>query len=130
MNEQKRAAPSESIVGEEHEPLLIKYVSSVSGHMFDHYVVDHLPDMQLIFYCGGGTAPDRGRVFRTKVPAQCSSPRSPQHDFAARRSALEGKGFPILLQSGPILFDRFDRRYREGLDLIIRGAQPLREEPN
>ena len=50
--------------------------------------------------------------------------RSPQYDLAARKAALEGKGLPILMQSGPILFDRFDRRYREGLDLIIRGAKP------
>ena len=49
--------------------------------------------------------------------------RSSQYDLAARRAQLEGKGLPILVQSGPILFDRFDRRYREGLDLIIRGAQ-------
>ena len=53
--------------------------------------------------------------------------RSPQYDLAARKAALEGKGLPILMQSGPILFDRFDRRYREGLDLIIRGAKPTGE---
>lgn len=49
--------------------------------------------------------------------------RSPQYDLAARKAALDGKGLPVLSQSGPILFDRFDRRYREGLDLIIRGAR-------
>jgi TetR/AcrR family transcriptional regulator, tetracycline repressor protein len=49
--------------------------------------------------------------------------RSPQYDLAAREAALEGKGLPILLQSGRILFDRFDRRYRDGLNLIIRGAK-------
>ena len=53
--------------------------------------------------------------------------RSPQYDLAVRKAALEGKGLPILMQSGPILFDRFDRRYREGLDLIIRGARPTEE---
>jgi TetR/AcrR family tetracycline transcriptional repressor len=52
--------------------------------------------------------------------------RSPQYDLAARKAALEGKGLPLLLQSGPILFDQFDRRYREGLNLIIRGAKPRR----
>ncbi len=51
--------------------------------------------------------------------------RSPQYDLAARKAELEGKGLPILMQSGAILFDRFDRRYREGLDLIIRGAGPM-----
>jgi len=50
--------------------------------------------------------------------------RSAQYDLAARKAALVGKGLPILMQSGSILFDRFDRRYREGLDLIIRGARP------
>jgi TetR/AcrR family transcriptional regulator, tetracycline repressor protein len=49
--------------------------------------------------------------------------RSPQYDLAVRKAALAGKELPILMQSGPILFDRFDRRYREGLDLIIRGAR-------
>jgi TetR/AcrR family transcriptional regulator, tetracycline repressor protein len=49
--------------------------------------------------------------------------RSPQYDLAARKAKLEGKGLPILLQSGPILLDRFDRRHREGLNLIIRGAK-------
>ena len=53
--------------------------------------------------------------------------RSPQYDLAQRKAALEGKGLPILQQSGPILFDRFDRRYREGLDLIVRGACPSHE---
>ena len=50
--------------------------------------------------------------------------RSAQYDLAARKAALEGKGLPILLQSGPIRFDRFDRRYRGGIDLIIRSARP------
>ncbi|SNT11558.1 transcriptional regulator, TetR family [Granulicella rosea] len=49
--------------------------------------------------------------------------RSAQYDLAARKAALEGKGLPILIQSGPILFDRFDRRYREGIELIIGGAR-------
>lgn len=53
--------------------------------------------------------------------------RSPQYDLAARKAGLEGKGLPILMQSGPILFDQFDRRYREGLNLIIRGARPTEE---
>ena len=49
--------------------------------------------------------------------------RSPQYDLAARKAALQDKGLPILMQSGAILFDRFDRRYREGLELILRGAR-------
>jgi len=38
------------------------------------------------------------------------------------RSKLDPEEFPLLRQSGAILFDRFDRRYKEGLDLILRGA--------
>jgi len=48
--------------------------------------------------------------------------RSPQYDIAARNAKLDPKEFPILRQSGAILFDKFDRRYKEGLDLILRGA--------
>ncbi|HEY0308948.1 MAG TPA: TetR/AcrR family transcriptional regulator C-terminal domain-containing protein [Acidobacteriaceae bacterium] len=48
--------------------------------------------------------------------------RSPQYDIAMRNAKLDPKEFPILRQSGPILFDKFERRYKEGLDLILRGA--------
>jgi AcrR family transcriptional regulator len=49
--------------------------------------------------------------------------RSPLYDIAERNARLDAEEFPILRQSGAILFDRFDRRYKEGLDLIVRGAQ-------
>ena len=49
--------------------------------------------------------------------------RSPQYDLAERNAKLDPKEFPVLRQSGAILFDKFDRRYREGLDLILRGAR-------
>jgi len=52
--------------------------------------------------------------------------RSPQYDIAKRNAELDPKKFPLLRQAGHILFDRFDRRYKEGLDLILRGAK-LRE---
>jgi TetR/AcrR family transcriptional regulator, tetracycline repressor protein len=51
--------------------------------------------------------------------------RSSQYDIAQRNSRLNADEFPILRQSGPILFDRFDRRYKEGLELILRGAQQV-----
>jgi TetR/AcrR family transcriptional regulator, tetracycline repressor protein len=51
--------------------------------------------------------------------------RSPQYDIAQRNSRLEADEFPVLRQSGPILFDKFDRRYKEGLDLIVRGARQV-----
>lgn len=50
--------------------------------------------------------------------------RSPQYDLAQRSAHLPAAEFPLLRQAGPILFDRFDRRYKEGLDLIVRGARP------
>ncbi len=48
--------------------------------------------------------------------------RSPQYNLAERNAKLDPKEFPVLRQSGSILFDRFDRRYKEGLELIVRGA--------
>jgi hypothetical protein len=32
--------------------------------------------------------------------------------------------FPFHRQTSTILFDRYDRRFREGLELILRGAKP------
>lgn len=49
--------------------------------------------------------------------------RSPQYDIAERNARLDPKDLPILRQSGAILFDKFDRRYKEGLDLILHGAK-------
>lgn len=54
--------------------------------------------------------------------------RSPEYDIAERNTKLDPKVFPILRQSGAILFDRFDRRYREGLELILRGARVRRAD--
>jgi len=51
--------------------------------------------------------------------------RSPQYDIAGMNAKLDPKEFPILRQSGAILFDKFDRRYKEGLDLILRGAKEI-----
>jgi TetR/AcrR family tetracycline transcriptional repressor len=51
--------------------------------------------------------------------------RSPRYDIAQRNSRLETDEFPISRQSGRILFDRFDRRYKEGLELIVRGARQV-----
>jgi len=52
--------------------------------------------------------------------------RSPQYDIEERNAALDPEEFPLMRQSGAILFDRFDRRYKEGLDLIVRGAMSQR----
>jgi TetR/AcrR family tetracycline transcriptional repressor len=52
--------------------------------------------------------------------------RSPRYDIAKRNAQLDPARFPLLRRSGAILFDRFDRRYKEGLALILRGAAPPR----
>jgi TetR/AcrR family transcriptional regulator, tetracycline repressor protein len=49
--------------------------------------------------------------------------RSPKYDIAARNEQLDPKEFPILRQSGKILFDKFDQRFKEGLKLILSGAK-------
>jgi AcrR family transcriptional regulator len=54
--------------------------------------------------------------------------RSPQYDIAKRNAQLDAREFPLLRKSGPILFDGFDRRYREGLELILSGAQQMRKK--
>lgn len=54
--------------------------------------------------------------------------RSPQYDLQARNEWLSPEEFPLLRQAGPILFDRFDRRYKEGLELILGGAARIKGE--
>jgi TetR/AcrR family tetracycline transcriptional repressor len=49
--------------------------------------------------------------------------RSPLYSIEGRNARLEAKTFPYHRQASGILFDRFDRRYREGLELIVRGAE-------
>jgi TetR/AcrR family transcriptional regulator, tetracycline repressor protein len=48
--------------------------------------------------------------------------RSSAYDIQKRNAKLNAKKFPLLRQSGAILFDHFDQRYKESLDLIVRGA--------
>ena len=54
--------------------------------------------------------------------------RSPKYDIAERRARLDAEELPILRQVGPILFDRFERRYKEGLELILRGAEQIQQQ--
>jgi TetR/AcrR family transcriptional regulator, tetracycline repressor protein len=54
--------------------------------------------------------------------------RSSQYDIAERNARLDPEEFPLLRRAGPILFDRFDRRYKEGLALVIRGGEIQRAE--
>jgi TetR/AcrR family tetracycline transcriptional repressor len=48
--------------------------------------------------------------------------RSRAYDIQKRNAKLDAKKFPLLRQSGAILFDRFEQRYKDSLDLIVRGA--------
>ena len=50
--------------------------------------------------------------------------RSPFYSIGGRNARLDPAIFPYLRQASSILFDRFDRRYREGLELILQGARP------
>jgi TetR/AcrR family tetracycline transcriptional repressor len=48
--------------------------------------------------------------------------RSSVYDIQKRNAKLNAKKFPLLRQSGAILFDHFEQRYTDSLDLIVRGA--------
>jgi TetR/AcrR family tetracycline transcriptional repressor len=48
--------------------------------------------------------------------------RSEHYDLEVRSGALAGESLPLMRHAGPILFDRFERRYKEGLALIVQGA--------
>jgi TetR/AcrR family transcriptional regulator, tetracycline repressor protein len=48
--------------------------------------------------------------------------RSPRYSIKDRNARLDPAVFPFHRQASSILFDRYDRRYREGLDLILQGA--------
>jgi TetR/AcrR family tetracycline transcriptional repressor len=50
--------------------------------------------------------------------------RSPRYSIEERNARLDPAVFPFLRQTSTILFDRYDRRFREGLELILQGAKP------
>jgi TetR/AcrR family tetracycline transcriptional repressor len=50
--------------------------------------------------------------------------RLPFYSIEARNARLDPEIFPNHRQASSILFDRYDRRYREGLELILQGAKP------
>jgi TetR/AcrR family transcriptional regulator, tetracycline repressor protein len=52
--------------------------------------------------------------------------RSPRYSIEERNERLDPAVFPFLRQTSAILFDRYDRRFREGLELILQGAKPDR----
>jgi len=48
--------------------------------------------------------------------------RSPAYDLQKRNAKLDPRKFPLLRKSGAILFDRFEKRYKDSLGLIVGGA--------
>jgi TetR/AcrR family tetracycline transcriptional repressor len=48
--------------------------------------------------------------------------RSERYELETRSANLSSESLPLMRQAGPILFDRFERRYKEGLALIVQGA--------
>jgi hypothetical protein len=56
MNTENSQDSAQSIMPNPHEPVMIRFVSEATGHTYDPQMVDHLADMLLIFYAGGGTA--------------------------------------------------------------------------
>jgi len=49
--------------------------------------------------------------------------RSPRYSIEERNARLDPAVFPFHRQATSILFDRYDRRYRGGLELILQGAE-------
>ncbi|MFC6644271.1 TetR/AcrR family transcriptional regulator C-terminal domain-containing protein [Granulicella cerasi] len=60
------------------------------------------------------------------VPGELSA----AYDLEARSAALAEAGLPLMKQAGSVLFERFDRRYREGLALILAGAEMQLQKRN
>src|ERR1700691_346279 len=52
--------------------------------------------------------------------------RSPRYSIEERNARLDPAVFPFHRQTSTILFDRYDRRFREGFELILQGATPHR----
>jgi len=51
--------------------------------------------------------------------------RSAAYDIEMRKTHLDPKAFPLLREAGEVLFDRFDQRFEESIDLMLRGAATL-----
>jgi AcrR family transcriptional regulator len=51
--------------------------------------------------------------------------RSPAYDIEVRKTHLDPDAFPLLREAGEVLFDRFDQRFDESIDLMLLGAATL-----
>ena len=61
-------------------------------------------------------------VIEEQAVSPVEGKRSPAYDLQKRNARLDPRKFPLLRRSGAILFDRFEQRYRDSLDLIVGGA--------
>jgi hypothetical protein len=50
--------------------------------------------------------------------------RSAKYSLEARNAWLDATTFPLHRQATSIIFDQYDRRFKEGLRLILDGAKP------
>ena len=51
------------------------------------------------------------------------APTETEEQIEQRNQALDAAKFPLMRKAGPVLFDQFDKRYRESMKLIIEGAR-------
>lgn len=49
--------------------------------------------------------------------------RSPAYDIEVRKTHLDPDAFPLLREAGEVLFDRFDQRFDDSIDLMLHGAE-------
>ena len=54
--------------------------------------------------------------------------RSTRYSIEERDARLDPAAFPFHRQTSSILFDHYDRRFREGLRIILQGAKPQEME--
>jgi AcrR family transcriptional regulator len=54
--------------------------------------------------------------------------RNPQYAISRRQARLNSANFPFHSRTSSILFDHYDRRFQEGLNLILNGARPSRRK--
>ncbi|TPW27723.1 TetR/AcrR family transcriptional regulator [Pararhizobium mangrovi] len=49
--------------------------------------------------------------------------RDPRYDLESRRERVDAERFPLAMEIGPYLLDRFDQRFERGIDLFIAGFE-------
>lgn len=62
-----------------------------------------------------------GFVIEEQAVQPMPGERDPRYDLATRTARMNPQATPLAVAAGKELFSDFDRRYTQGLDLIIRG---------